>query len=148
MCIAECVYNMNFRPTKVMDSWLFGNRFIDKVLKGRLKLPENEQVVWKQYIRHIAKQSVCSEKGFYTLFSWPLQPARSIEEILKKLRPKIAIDFMYGDEDWMKPAGAHRLAQEFKNMKVHKVSNAGHQMLFDNPAGVSEKIIEVFKAWM
>jgi len=37
----------------------------------------------------------------------------------------------------MQPAGAHRLEKEFKNIKVHIVKKAGHQMIFDNPEEVS-----------
>ena len=47
---------------------------------------------------------------------------------------------MYGDQDWMKPAGAYRLRKDFENIKVQIVPDAGHQMLFDNPAEVSEKV--------
>jgi abhydrolase domain-containing protein 5 len=76
--IAEKVYNMNIRPAKIMNSWWLGNKFMDKFFQNRLKLPEEEQVVWKKYMKHIVKQSECSEDGFYKLFGWPLQPARSI----------------------------------------------------------------------
>lgn len=71
------------------------------------------------------------------LFDWPLQPARSIEEIISELKPKIKVDFLYGDQDWMQPEGAERLANEFKNIKVHMIESAGHQMMFDNPVLVS-----------
>ena len=37
------------------------------------------------------------------------------------MKPEIKIDFMYGDEDWMQPDGARRLAREFKNIKVHTI---------------------------
>jgi pimeloyl-ACP methyl ester carboxylesterase len=116
--------------------WL-GNKFIDRILQNRLKLPEDEQRVWKKYIKHVSDQPECSETGFYKIFDWPLQPARSIEMIMQDIKPSIAVDFLYGDNDWMRPAGAHRLAQEFKNIRVHEVENAGHQMLFDNPRRVS-----------
>ena len=41
MCIAERVYKMNFRPSKVMNNCIFGNWFQNKIFKNRLKLPEN-----------------------------------------------------------------------------------------------------------
>ena len=53
------------------------------------------------------------------------------------MKPEIKIDFMYGDEDWMQSDGARRLAREFKNIKVHTIESAGHQLLFDNPSQVS-----------
>ena len=56
MCIGEKVYKMGFRPTKVMGNWLFGNWFQNKIFKGRLKLPEHEEVIWRQYIKHISAQ--------------------------------------------------------------------------------------------
>ena len=124
---------MNLRPSKVMNSCYFGNKLIDKILKGRLKLPEHEQIIWRKYMKHVINQSECSEKGFYILFDWPLQPARSIEGILGAMRPTIPIDFMYGDDDWMRPAGAVRLAKDYENIQVHEVEKAGHQMLFENP---------------
>lgn len=37
------------------------------------------------------------------------------------MKPEIKIDFMYGDEDWMQPDGARRLAREFQNIKVHTI---------------------------
>lgn len=47
------------------------------------------------------------------MFGWPLQPIRSIEEIIRQVRPKIKIDFFYGDTDWMSNVGAKRLAEDF-----------------------------------
>ncbi len=34
---------------------------------------------------------------------------------------KIKMDFMFGDEDWMPPQGAERLAKDFPNVKVHYI---------------------------
>ncbi len=65
---------MNIRPSRLMDTCFIGSKFIDRILKNRLKLPENEQDVWKKYLKKICKQKECSEKGFYRLFDWPLQP--------------------------------------------------------------------------
>jgi hypothetical protein len=41
-CIAEKVYNMNIRPSKMINVWFFGNKVMDKLLKDRFKLPEME----------------------------------------------------------------------------------------------------------
>lgn len=64
-------------------------------------------------MKHICKIDESSEGGFYTLFGWPLQPVRSIEEIIREVRPKIKIDFFYGDSDWMSSEGAQRLTRDF-----------------------------------
>ena len=56
---------------------------------------------------------------------------------MRAVNPKINIDFMYGDKDWMKPYGAKRLEADYKTIKVHEIENAGHQLLFDNPEKVA-----------
>lgn len=95
----------------MMNTCWLGNKFIDRILKNRLKLPEQQQAVWKKYLKHVSNQPQCSETGFYTIFDWPLQPERSVEMIMNDIKTRIPVDFLYGDNDWMIPAGAHRLAQ-------------------------------------
>ena len=56
MCIAECIYNKSIRPSGVINNCLFGNYFIKKITKDRLKLPKHEQVVWNDFFRLVAKQ--------------------------------------------------------------------------------------------
>jgi hypothetical protein len=89
-----------------MNNFFFGNKFIERVLNGRLKLAEEEKSAWKKYLKQIISIDETSEGGFYTLFEWPLQPTRSIEEILRAISPKIKIDFFFGDADWMSREGA------------------------------------------
>lgn len=43
------------------------------------------------------------------------------------------IEFYYGQEDWMDSCGAERLASKHKNIKFNKITEAGHQLIFDNP---------------
>jgi len=43
-----------------MNTCWLGNKFIDKILNNRLKLPEDEQKVWKKYIKHVSDQPECS----------------------------------------------------------------------------------------
>ena len=57
--------------------------------------------------------------------------------MVRSIKPKIHIDFMYGDKDWMKPAGAKRLEKDYKTVKVHQINGAGHQLLFDDPERVA-----------
>ena len=66
--------------------------------------------------------------------------------MIKQIKPQIRIDFLYGDQDWMQPTGAYRLSRQFKNIKVHNVEDAGHQLLFDNPSKVSTIILDAYKA--
>jgi hypothetical protein len=138
--VAEKVYNLNIRPSKIMDTCWIGNKFIDRILNNRLKLPEDEQKVWKKYLKMICRQSESSEKGFYLLFDWPLQPHESIEERLMRIKSEVKIDMLFGDNDWMQSEGAYRLQGAMENVKVHVVSEAGHQLIFDNPTRVSALI--------
>jgi len=41
MCVAEKVYNIKIRPSKVMASWILGNTFIERITSSRLKLKDN-----------------------------------------------------------------------------------------------------------
>lgn len=54
-----------------------------------------------------------------------------------------SVDILFGDTDWMNQEGAHRLKEQFKNVKVHTVENAGHQLIFDNPPQVAATIKKV-----
>ena len=84
-----------------MNALFIGNKFIDRILTNRLKLPDDEKDAWKKYLKHIIDQDECSEGGFYNFFDWPLQPKRSIENIMrdqdKKKKLDIRIDFFFGD---------------------------------------------------
>ena len=72
MCIAECIYNRSIRPSGIINNCLFGSYFLKKITRDRLKLPEDEQIVWSEFIRMLSKQKNSSEEGFYHLFKWPL----------------------------------------------------------------------------
>lgn len=94
-----------------MNNFFLGNKFIERVLSGRLRLQEEEKIAWKQYLKHVIAIDNTSEGGFYNFFQWPLQPVRSIEEILKGMNSKIKVDILFGDIDWMQKDGAIRLAK-------------------------------------
>jgi|NOAtaT_6_FD_contig_21_6091103_length_305_multi_3_in_0_out_0_1 hypothetical protein len=36
-----------------MNNFFLGNKFIEKVLSGRLRLQEEEKIAWKQYLKHV-----------------------------------------------------------------------------------------------
>lgn len=54
-CIGEKIFGIGIRPSKVMDTFWIGNKFIDKVLTGRLKLADEEKSAWRRYFKHICK---------------------------------------------------------------------------------------------
>lgn len=135
---------MHLRPTKMANIPCIGDKFLTNMLTDKLKLPEEEQVVWKKYIHMISDQEKVSEQGFYTLIKWPDNPAtRSIEMILNDLRPVFPVDFFNGDEDWMNLKSPNRLSEKFKNIRVNLISKAGHQLTFDNPEEVSVLIKKI-----
>jgi len=39
--------------------------------------------------------------------------------------------------------GAERLVKDYNNMRLHFITDAGHQLIFDNPEEVTKKIREV-----
>ena len=94
-----------------MNNFFLGNKFIDRILSNRLRLQEDEKNAWRIYLKHVVSVDNTSEGGFYNIFQWPLQPVRSIEEIIKSIKPKIKIDILFGDSDWMQKDGAARLAK-------------------------------------
>ncbi len=57
---------------------------------------------------------------------------------------KIKVDFFFGDIDWMSKDGAARLEKDFKNIDVHVIESAGHQMIFDNPLDVTKTICKCY----
>ncbi len=50
---------------------------------------------------------------------------------------------MFGDNDWMNQSGAEKLVKDFNNMRLHKINDAGHQLIFDSPVEVTQKIREI-----
>ena len=68
---------------------------------------------------------------------WPETAKRSIEMILEDVKPTIPINFFFGEKDWLQPKGALRLEARFKNIKVHTVKDAGHQLTFDDSEHIS-----------
>lgn len=41
MCLAEKIYNINIRPSRVMGSFIIGNKFIERITSGRLGLKDS-----------------------------------------------------------------------------------------------------------
>lgn len=56
------LYNSVFLPSK-----FFANRYLEK----RLNLPEQEQKVWKVYLKYMFAFPVSCEKSFHSLFQFP-----------------------------------------------------------------------------
>ncbi len=78
MCLAEKIYNIQVRPSRIMGSYLLGNTFIEKITSGRLKLKDTEKDAWTKYLKAISKKDITSETGFYKLFQWPVNPKKAI----------------------------------------------------------------------
>ena len=83
-----------------------------------------------------------SEAGFYIIFEWPLKPKHTIESIIRRTNPITPIEFYFGSVDWMDSVGAQKLHEDYKNISFSRISNAGHQLIFDNPDEVSWNIIQ------
>lgn len=114
---------------------------LDRVVNDRLKLKDEESLAWRTYFKELSKREASSEAGFYIIFEWPLKPKHTIEAMLERMEYKGPIEFYYGQYDWMDSHGAQRMAQKFDNVSFDLISNAGHQLIFDNGEEVSLKII-------
>ena len=75
------------------------------------------------------------------MFKWPLIPKHTNESILNRINYGKNIEFYFGQQDWMDSKGAKNLAQKHKNISFHIISNAGHQLIFDNPDEICLHII-------
>lgn len=53
---AESVYNMKIRPSKAMNTYIFGKKLIDRIVDVRLKLKHEERDAWKSYFQDLAKR--------------------------------------------------------------------------------------------
>ena len=114
LCLGQKIYNMNIRPSASIKNSLFGERILERMLSGRLKLKDQEKESWKKYIKHVASQEESSEVGFYRIFEWPIVPKYPIETIIRRSDFKFEIEFYFGDTDWMNRKGAMRLKKEGK----------------------------------
>ena len=56
MCIGQMIYNLSPRPSGLINNCLLGSFFLNTVVAKRLKLPEDEQWVWKEYIKILSRQ--------------------------------------------------------------------------------------------
>ena len=50
------IYNLSPRPSGLINNCLLGSFFLNTVVAKRLKLPEDEQWVWKEYIKILSRQ--------------------------------------------------------------------------------------------
>lgn len=91
----------------------------------------------------MSKKGNTSETGFYKLFEWPVIPKKAIETIIRENEFKFPIEFYYGSIDWMDRNGAQKLVKDknYPNVICETIADAGHQLIFDNPAGVVVKIL-------
>lgn len=55
---------------------------------------------------------------------------------------KVPILFFYGDRDWVKSVGAEQTASVNKNVTLKIIENSGHDLYWDNPEQLVEKIFE------
>ena len=101
LALGKKIFGCNIRPSAAMTNFFIGQRMVNSILRNRLKLPEDELEVWKQYMNNFNSQPKSSEVGFYRLFDWPLVPKVTIEEIINKSNFKFKVDFYFGDQDWM-----------------------------------------------
>ena len=51
-------------------------------------------------------------------------------------------EFYFGSVDWMDIVGTQKPNEDYKNISFSRISNAGHQLIFDNPDEVSWNIIQ------
>ena len=143
---AEKVYNLNITPSSLAKSKILGNKFIETILKSKLKIPEYQQPYWRSYLKLINSQASNSEQGFYRIFEYPISPKLTIEEMIRKNKFQFEISFYFGEVDWMARDGADRIVKDgVKNVRVETVPRAGHQIIADNYRYICQSIKNKWK---
>ena len=124
-----------------MNSYFFGERLINYFVAQRSKTGE-ESEVWKSYYRSIASMGKTSQSAMYICFEWPLRPKVSIESILRATHSSTPIEFYFGETDWMVSIGAERLCEEYPNIRVKSIKDAGHDLKLNDPEELCGNILE------
>ena len=76
--VASSLFKWGLRPSKVMKTFIVGDKVMNSFLRKKFKLQEGERQAWKKYLYQVSNINETSEGGFYTLFKWPMNPVKSI----------------------------------------------------------------------
>ncbi|EAR91168.1 alpha/beta fold hydrolase (macronuclear) [Tetrahymena thermophila SB210] len=147
-CQAE---NQKMTPGKLLKKWFIpGNYLLKRAVQSRLKISDKtEAELWKNFLKNIFKLPQSTEHHIHDLVSMPGAQARlSIEQVVMESPNKIDVEFtiMFGDDDWMNKTGCQRLFKEnYLQGRVVEIKDAGHQLPFDQPDDITNKILEQTK---
>jgi pimeloyl-ACP methyl ester carboxylesterase len=120
----------------------FGTKYLKQMIQGRLRRPVEETDLLFNYYFNMLQMPASSDKGVHYLIKPPnMCGAKPVEDEIPNL--KIKVDFYYGDRDWMDPSGAVRLRDlDGAKYKLIVIDRAGHQVIFDNPEQLAERMIQ------
>lgn len=130
-----------------------GQQNVRRALAGRIpNLKPHEVDLLADYLYHITVAHPSGEFAMNSLLEPAVSPelmgvfAREpLEERLKALDPKIRLNIMYGDHDWMRPnePSARRLVNHLggNRASLSIVENAGHHLYLENPSDFNRHIV-------
>ena len=145
--VADKVFVQKQSP---MDHWAakaLRKTLIGRFYSKRLSLSKAEQRLFRKMYVKISKRRPSSEKCLGYLFNQGPMSDRPLFPILKRLHEKLSICIMYGATDWMdRRLATQRIRGKNLNVAIETVAEAGHQLVFQNPLEVCQKVLCYFRA--
>ncbi|CAG9332200.1 unnamed protein product [Blepharisma stoltei] len=133
------LWRKNITPATILRKiGPFGKKFVNHYLTGSFRgWKEEELALVKIYFQQV---NLCPGSGEHALPEILREFQYAYSPLCDRLK-NVPILFLYGDTDWMKIDGAHQNKEiNSQNVVIEIVSNAGHQLYFDNPKETAEKI--------
>jgi cardiolipin-specific phospholipase len=121
-----------------------GKRFVRRYLKKRWRnVPDEDLEYLELYLYHVNNYPGSGEFALKELFvdgGFALKPL--CERIVRT--PTL---FIYGDRDWMDPAGAAQNASCNEcEVRTEIISRSGHHMYIDNPEELTQKMLDALSS--
>lgn len=112
----------------------------------RLKLRPEDAELYASYMSLCLNNGISGEKALGILLRYPRYSTRPISDFLSEMKErkelKTPIKIFFGDVDWMDTEHAVQVNKELGlDLEIDIIRDCGHQMLFENPAGVCKYIL-------
>lgn len=144
-CFSESMIKKIFdekeSPMEHFLAKMFRGTIIKRFFGERLCLSKEEQKLFAKFCIPISKAKPSSEKCLGYLFKLGPMSDQPIMPILRKMHKKKRIVIMYGAWDWMDfQLTTDIVNREDLDISIENVTNAGHQLIFQNPKKVSQLV--------
>lgn len=144
--VATYLWEEGWSPFQIVRSAMFyGPWLVGKYSGRRFDLTDEDKRDMHDYIWHITRAKGSGEYCISHLLAPGAHARMPLVDRVKDIR--VPMTFVYGDHDWMDPAGGRASIEELKRAgnfasKMFMIQGAGHHVYMDNVNAVNKLIVK------